>query len=193
MNKKILWIIIGVLLLAIVLVLGYKWINSDSTEIVTTDVTNTDSTTAKTRTLAVENRATDILSVVKSIPEASKFTSLLSSTGVSGSIKAGTKYTLFVPTDAAFQKMPSGYLNNLSSADLKRLVQYHVVSGRALDTDATSYGTIQALSMDNLNFSSGADKLPRVNSSVILKQYITKNGTIYMINVVLLPPEKPKQ
>ena len=50
------------------------------------------------------------------------------------------------------------------------------------------FGTIQALSRDYLNFSVGTDKIPQVNSSNIIKQILGKNGIVYIIDGVLLPP-----
>lgn len=150
-----------------------------------------DTPAAKTApVLTREKRATDVYSIATTLPGATRFGALLKSTGVSSTLSGSGTFTVFVPTDAAFKLVPPGYLENLNAAGLKRLVQYHVVAGRALDTDATNVGTIQALSKDSLNFSLDTNKLPNVNSSLILRQYLAKNGIVYSIDVVLLPPLK---
>lgn len=134
----------------------------------------------------------DVSSVVSSISTASQFNSLYRSTGVSASISrtGGTKYTVFVPTNGAFAQLAPGTMSKLSAAEKKRLVQYHVVSGREVDVDAQTAGTIQALSGDMLNFSYDSNKIPLVNSAIVITQYTAKNGTVYLIDNVLLPPKK---
>lgn len=78
----------------------------------------------------------------------------------------------------------------MTAADKQRLIRYHVVSGRAIDVDAMSSGQIQALSGDTLNFNYGANKLPMVNSAIVVAQYQAKNGIVIVIDNVLLPPKK---
>ncbi len=139
-----------------------------------------------------ENRVgTDVVSVAKSLPDATRFAALLSSSGVGATLTGKGPYTIFVPSDRAFRLVPQGALN-LTAAQLKRLVQYHVVSGRAIDVNAIDAGTIQALSKDMLNFSINQnDQSARVNSSLVLQAYKASNGMVYLVNMVLLPPTKP--
>jgi uncharacterized surface protein with fasciclin (FAS1) repeats len=81
-----------------------------------------------------------------------RFNQLLSQTGVINSISGKGPYTVFVASDGAFSRLPPGTINNMSATQLKRTMQYHVVSGKALDVDAIESGQIQALSRDMINF-----------------------------------------
>ncbi len=143
-----------------------------------------------TGTVTAEDRSTsNVGSVVASLGGESRFASLLVSTGVSASLTGKGPYTIFVPTDASFGLLPAGTINNLSVAQLKRLVQYHIVSGKMIDVNAQVAGTVQALSKDMLNFTKNVnDVSARVNSSAIVRAYRTNNGIVYVINQVLLPP-----
>lgn len=134
----------------------------------------------------------DVASIVAGLSGASTFKSLFSSTGVAAAIKPSTtmKYTIFVPTDGSISQLTPGTITNLSAAEKKRLVQYHVISGRAVDTDSQVAGQMQALSGDMLNFNFGANGIPMVNSALIVSQYNGTNGTVYVIDNVLLPPKK---
>jgi uncharacterized surface protein with fasciclin (FAS1) repeats len=78
----------------------------------------------------------------------------------------------------------------MSAAEKKRLIQYHVVSGRAVDPDQMTAGSIEALSRDVLNFSYGPTKIPMVNSAIVVTQYEGTNGVVIVIDNVLLPPKK---
>ena len=134
--------------------------------------------------------ASSVAGVVAGISSASEFASLFSSSGVAAQVSGKGPYTIFVPSDAAFARLAKGTISNLTATQLKRLVQYHIIVGRAIDADAISSGSVDALSKDPINFSVQADKSVRINSSLILKTYQGKNGVVYLIDGVLLPPLK---
>lgn len=143
-----------------------------------------------TAMITPENRGTTtVASVVATLGGESRFAGLLSSTGVAATLSGKGPYTIFVPTDASFGMLPAGTINNLNATELKRLVQYHIVSGKMIDVNAQVAGTVQALSKDMLNFSKGVnDVSARVNSSAVVRAYRTSNGVVYVVNQVLLPP-----
>ena len=62
--------------------------------------------------------------------------------------------------------------------------------GRSIDVDTFVAGMNEAMSKDMLNFSFGTNKIPMVNSAIIIAEYTGKNGTVYLIDNVLLPPKK---
>ncbi len=138
----------------------------------------------------VDRTGSDVASIAKSISGSATFGSWLASTGVAAQLTGKGPYTIFVPTDGSISQLPAGTYSNLSAAEKKRLVQYHVVSGRAIDVDASNTGTIQALSKDALNFSYTATKIPMVNSAIIVAEYKGSNGVVYVIDNVLVPPKK---
>ena len=114
---------------------------------------------------------------------------MLQSTGVASQLSGKGPYTLFIPINEAYAHLPPGALD-LSATALKRLAQYHVVAGRAVDVNAEISGTIQALSKDMLNFSvRPGDKSARINSAVALQEFKAQNGVVYLIDQVLLPPQ----
>ncbi len=144
----------------------------------------------KSAVSTVSKSGSDINSVIASLSTASQFAAMYKSTGVAATVSKTGRYTVFVPTNGAISQLAPGTISNLSAAEKKRLVQYHVVSGRAIDVDAMVAGNIQAVSGDMLNFSYSTQKLPMINSSIVITQYNTKNGTVYLIDNVLLPPKK---
>jgi len=140
--------------------------------------------------IIAENRTSATTrTIAEGLPDATQFASLLESTGVAAELADANSYTIFIPTDRALHALPQGTLSGMTAPELKRLVEYHVVVGRAIDVNAVDSGTVMALSRDALNFSlSPGDQSARVNSSVVLDAYKTKNGIVYLINSVLLPP-----
>jgi len=135
-------------------------------------------------------KVSTVVKVTESLKGASQFISLFKSTGVAEQITGKGPYTIFVPTNGAFSQLPSGTISKMTAAQKIRFVRYHVVAGRAIDPQAQIAGTIQALSGDALNFSYGADKIPLVGSAIFIKKYQASNGVVYLIDNVLLPPQR---
>jgi uncharacterized surface protein with fasciclin (FAS1) repeats len=133
-----------------------------------------------------------VAGAVAGLPDASRFASLLKSSGVASELSGTGPFTLFVPNNEAIALLPPGALD-LTAAQLKRLVEYHVVAGKEIDVNLQRAGAEQALSGDMLNFSVlPSDQSARINSAVALKEYKTGNGIVYLINEVLLPPLNPQ-
>src|SRR3989338_4922772 len=186
-NKGI-WL--GGLALLIVAVLGLWWFSASRSAGVlgidnaATSTPGTGSSVSKT-----DRSSSDVVSIAQSISGASTFGGWLSSSGVSAQITGKGPYTIFVPTDAAVAKLKARTFTNLSAAGKKRFVQYHIVKGRAIDVDAQGSSTIPSLSRDDLNFDN-TNNIAMVNSGIIIAQYKGSNGMVYVINTVLVPPEK---
>ncbi len=195
---------VGVVVVVLIAALGLWWYSSrlvdtsmttDTTATTTVATTTGSTSTGTTGTAAiipVTKSANDVVSIVAGLSGVSQFNSIFHSTGIAATItpQTGGKYTIFVPTNGAISQLPAGTISKLTAAELKRLVQYHVISGRAIDTTAQVAGQIQALSGDALNFNYGTNKIPMVNSAIIIAQYNGSNGTVYLIDNVLLPPTK---
>ena len=62
------------------------------------------------------------------------FTKAIERAGMSDTLRGAGPFTVFAPTDAAFDKLPAGKLDNLlkpeNKEELVSLLNYHVVSGR---------------------------------------------------------------
>ena len=114
--------------------------------------------------------------------------------GLSESLRATGPFTVFAPTDAAFEKLPAGQLETLfkpeNKAELAALVNYHVISGRKFVGDMKSWvktRTIHGQSapmklMDNTIWIDGA----RVTSADIA----SSNGVIHGIDKVNIPTKQ---
>jgi len=180
MKNKFFWI--GLLIVAIAAILGW-WQYAASRP--AKAVEKTTATFSGT-----DHSSPDVVSVVENIPGATVFPSWLVSTGVAAQLTGAGPYTIFVPTDGSIADLKTGTFTNLSSAAKKRLVEYHIVAGRAIDASAQDQtaGGVQALSGDTLDFSYATGKVPMVNGATILAEYAAGNGVVYLISSVLMPP-----
>lgn len=148
------------------------------------------SETSGAGSVTVQNSNGTVANVIADLQYGNRFSQLLAQTGVSSELSGKGPYTVFVSTDGAFGRLVPGTVNSLSGAELKRLVEYHIVTGKKLDVDAVNSGQVQALSGDPLNFQVNADDKVYVNSGYVLQAYSASNGIVYVINSVLIPPQK---
>lgn len=101
-------------------------------------------------------------------------------------------YTLFAPSERAFQALPAGRLNDLlrpaNQTELRRLVSYHVVTGMLM-TDFLAGRDINFTTLAgtplNIDATSGA---ARVNGTAISRANLeAANGVVHIIDRVLTP------
>jgi uncharacterized surface protein with fasciclin (FAS1) repeats len=98
------------------------------------------------------------------------------------------QYTVFAPTDAAFNKLPASTINELktNSDMLNKILTYHVVQGQL--SPAGVDGTQQTLQGANVTVTGQGNGLKVNNAGVVCGGVPTANATVYMIDTVLMPP-----
>jgi uncharacterized surface protein with fasciclin (FAS1) repeats len=101
------------------------------------------------------------------------------------------KLTVFAPTDAAFKLVPKATLNKLlrNRAQLRRVLLYHVVAGDVKAAEVVGLRSAKTLAGPSLRISIGGGNVFLNGSTRVVKADIAaSNGTIHVINKVLLPP-----
>jgi uncharacterized surface protein with fasciclin (FAS1) repeats len=103
-------------------------------------------------------------------------------------------FTVFAPTNAAFDKLPKGTLDDLmkpeKKADLQNILQYHVTTS-SLKTDYFKDGqVIGMVNGDKITVSVKDGKIILNNSATITASVQASNGVVHIIDGVLLPPAK---
>ncbi|XP_032155422.1 stabilin-2 [Sapajus apella] len=127
----------------------------------------------------------------------SKFRSLLEETNVGHALDeegGGGPYTIFVPSNEALNNMKDGTLDYLRSPEgsrkLLELIRYHIVPFTQLEV-ATLISTPHVRSMANqlIQFNTTDNGQILANNVAMEEIEITaKNGRIYTLNGVLIPP-----
>jgi uncharacterized surface protein with fasciclin (FAS1) repeats len=103
-------------------------------------------------------------------------------------------FTVFAPTNAAFDKLPKGTVDDLLKPEnkekLQDILQYHVFVG-SLKTELMQDGqTLNEVNGGNITISKKDDKVVVNNSANIVASIPASNGIIHVIDAVLLPPSK---
>jgi uncharacterized surface protein with fasciclin (FAS1) repeats len=98
------------------------------------------------------------------------------------------QYTVFAPTDEAFNKLPVSTIDELkTNADmLKKILTYHVVQGQL--SPAKVVGTQKTLQGGSVNVAGQGNNLTFNNAGLFCGGVPTANATVYMIDTVLTPP-----
>ncbi|MGF1581666.1 MAG: fasciclin domain-containing protein [Gemmataceae bacterium] len=102
-------------------------------------------------------------------------------------------FTVFAPTDAAFNKLPKHVLADLLKPENKQkltnILLYHVVSGRVYSDQAVKAGQARTLAKQRVRVNFGADGIKINDSKVVIADIDTTNGVIHAIDTVLIPKD----
>jgi uncharacterized surface protein with fasciclin (FAS1) repeats len=103
-------------------------------------------------------------------------------------------FTVFAPTNAAFDKLPAGVLDGLmkddKKADLQNILQYHVAVAVYKTENLTDGQVIGQANGDNITINMKDGKVMVNGTANIVASVPASNGIIHVIDAVLLPPAK---
>jgi uncharacterized surface protein with fasciclin (FAS1) repeats len=100
----------------------------------------------------------------------------------------GGQFTVFAPTDAAFNKLPADTINQLKTNSdlLKSILTYHVVPGQLSPNQVDgSHNSVQGAPV---NVTGAGNGLKVNNAGLVCGGVPTANAQVYMIDTVLMPP-----
>lgn len=111
--------------------------------------------------------------------------------GLVDTLKGDGPFTVFAPTDAAFDALPAGTVESLlepaNKDKLTAILTYHVVAGKVMSGDIAG----KSMSVDTVNGAAlnvDATNGVMINNATVTSADIdTSNGVIHVIDTVLLP------
>jgi uncharacterized surface protein with fasciclin (FAS1) repeats len=147
-------------------------------------------------TPAVQAVEGNIIETTKKAGSFKTFIKALESTKLIDTLDSGGPYTVFAPTDAAFAKLPKGQLNDLlkpqNKGKLTQILQYHIVPQEVTSKFFNAkQGDISTIGSSKLNMRRVGGKLKVNDANVIKADLPAKNGTVHVIDKVLLPGAYP--
>lgn len=102
-------------------------------------------------------------------------------------------FTVFAPTNAAFDKLPAGTVESLlkpeSKEALSNVLEYHVSVGVYKLENLQDGQKINQVNLDNVVIGVKDGKYT-INGANIVATVPASNGVVYVIDAVLLPPDK---
>ena len=149
---------------------------------------------------ALKASAEDIVDIAVGNKDFSTLVTAVKAAGLVDTLKGEGPFTVFAPTNAAFEKLEKKIGTEKFAAVLKdkkaltAILTYHVVSGKILAADVvklhnkTKVKTVQGASVTVTN-KHGV----KINNAKVIKTDIeASNGVIHVIDAVLLPPPAKK-
>ncbi|MHC4985045.1 MAG: fasciclin domain-containing protein [Planctomycetota bacterium] len=106
-------------------------------------------------------------------------------------LKGEGPFTVFAPTDQAFENLPDGALADLlkpeNKAQLQAVLKFHVVAGRHMAADLVELESVETLQGEELALNFEDETLTVGGAEVTSADVECSNGVIHVINKVLLP------
>ena len=121
-----------------------------------------------------------------------RFTTLvtaLQAADLVGVLSGEGPFTVFAPTDDAFNNLPEGTLDSLL-ADIPALTDvllYHVVSGKVMAADVVGLESAETVQGSSVSISVMGESVMVDDANVIITDIEGSNGVIHVIDAVIIP------
>jgi len=132
--------------------------------------------------------------IVETAVSAGSFKTLataLTEAGLIETLQGKGPFTVFAPTDEAFAKLPKEALDELlkDKEKLKRVLLYHVVSGKVLAADVVKLKEAKTVEGSSVVINVKGSDVMVNNAKVVKTDIMATNGVIHVIDTVIMPME----
>lgn len=132
-----------------------------------------------------------IVDVAQDNPELSTLVDAIVAAELTDFLSGPGPYTVFAPTNAAFQKLDPETLNTIISTPslLTALLQYHVANGKVMSTDLSNGAVPTLLAGKSIDVNVDNGVVLNGSSNVTEADVDADNGVIHIIDEVLIPED----
>jgi len=167
--------------------------SSNNEEETTSEETASEEMTEETveETEMTEEDAKDIVALAMETESLSTLVSAVKAAGLVETLQGDGPFTVFAPTNAAFEALPEGQLESLlkpeNKEQLTAILTYHVVPGKVMSTDLSDGMT--AATVNGAEVTITTTDGAQVNGANVASADIeASNGVVHVIDAVILPP-----
>jgi len=151
-----------------------------------------DTTVVKQETMEPQTEAPkDIVDVASASADHTTLVAAVKAAGLVETLKGAGPFTVFAPTNAAFNALPAGTVESLltpeKKADLTGILTYHVVAGSVKAADLKDGQVVKTLQGGDLKVSIKDGKVMINGANVTAADLSSSNGVIHVIDAVLMP------
>ncbi len=165
------------------------------------DATQTESRTSEKAEVPSSNVGGTVMTpsrnIIQNITAGEKLATLgalLNKSGLVETLNASGPYTLFAPTEEAFENLPGGAIEDLMKPENKQrlteILNNHVVAGKLSSADLKNGTILKTAGGKQLEVSNREGKIMINGASVEAADGISSNGVIHVVDKVLMPEEK---
>jgi uncharacterized surface protein with fasciclin (FAS1) repeats len=138
--------------------------------------------------------AKDVVKVAAGSKDHTTLVAAVKQAGLVDALSNAGPFTVFAPTNTAFEKLPKGTVEDLMKPEnkekLQDILQYHVFVAN-LSTDLMQDGqTLNQVNGGNITISKKDGKVVINNNANVIASIPASNGVIHVIDAVLLPPSE---
>lgn len=134
----------------------------------------------------------NIVQVAVGSKDHSTLVAAVKAAGLVDALSNAGPFTVFAPTNAAFDKLPKGTVEGLlkpdKKEDLKSILEYHTYVGSLKPEFFQDGQSFEQVSGQKITISKKEGKTFVNGTAEIVASIPTSNGMIHVINEVLLPP-----
>jgi uncharacterized surface protein with fasciclin (FAS1) repeats len=169
--------------------------NNSSDKAATTENATAAATTAGGQEAVKDDEsAKDVVKVAVGSKDHTTLVAALKQAELVSSLSNAGPFTVFAPTNAAFDKLPAGVVEGLmkpeKKEDLQNILQYHVTLSAMKAESFTNGQVLGMVNGDNVTVTIKDGKVILNNSATIVASVAASNGMVHVIDGVLLPPAK---
>lgn len=133
----------------------------------------------------------DIVETAQATPDLSTLVDAVVAADLVETLQMDGPYTVFAPTNDAFAALPPAELERLlkpaNKDELASILTYHVVEGDVKAADLSDGQMVDTVNGGQLEVSIDGDKVMIGDATVVQADVETSNGTVHVIDTVLLP------
>ncbi len=150
---------------------------------------------ARLDSIEAANAPKSIVETASNDEQFSTLVSLLSSAGLVETLSdLNRNFTVFAPTNAAFERLGQRRLDELTNPrnveQLRDVLLYHVVAGKLLSSDIASLEELDALDEKVITVNAGMSGIRVSGANVTTADIDCSNGVIHVVDAVLTVPAK---
>ncbi|MBR9916612.1 fasciclin domain-containing protein [bacterium] len=139
---------------------------------------------------------TNILELTSETESLSTLATAVEAADLEATLQSEGPYTVFAPTNEAFENLPEGVLNELLKPENKEqliaVLTYHVIPGEVMSDDITETMKAKTIQGSNASVKSNGESVMIENAEVVKADMDASNGVVHVIDEVILPPSIKK-
>ncbi|MEL6298264.1 MAG: fasciclin domain-containing protein [Pseudomonadota bacterium] len=134
----------------------------------------------------------DIVDTAKSAGQFNTLIKAAQAAGLVSVLKGDGPFTVFAPTDEAFNALPEGTLTELLKPEnkekLANILKFHVVPGKVMASDIKGQkAQVATVEGSKVNVDASSDSVTIEGATVTQTDIAASNGVIHVIDKVILP------
>ncbi|NIL99217.1 MAG: fasciclin domain-containing protein [Planctomycetales bacterium] len=142
-------------------------------------------------TVATQAAEKDIVDTAVSAKSFGTLVAAVKAAGLVDTLKGDGPFTVFAPTDEAFEKLPEGTVESLLKPENKdklvSILTYHVVAGKVTAADVVTLKEAETVQGSPIKVSVTGDTVMINEAKVVKTDIHCSNGVIHVIDSVILP------